>query len=198
MQTTLLCGGMTAVILASAACVGAENTTRSGAAKADVVRADDPQTLPAEVDLRPVLAEYGMKPRKQGRRNTCSVFTTTAVIEFALDRQAERGEPLSPEFLNWACNQVIDNRTSDRGQFFHDLLRGFAKYGICAEQDMPYADRFDPELSPSRETQAAARAAIDHHVQIHWIRRWTREQGLSTEQFIEIKRVLAAGWPVAA
>lgn len=160
--------------------------------------ADRGEPLPPVIDLRPALVKLGMRPRRQGPRNTCSVFTATAAIEFALARRNRRGEPLSPEYLNWAANQVTGNRTHDHGQFFHNLLKGFEKFGICSERELPYAERIDPALAPSLELQAHARRVLEQGLRVHWIRRWTPEQGLSDEQFDQIKRVLAAGWPVAA
>lgn len=160
--------------------------------------ADHIEALPRTVDLRPALAELRMQPRRQGGRGTCSVFTTVAALEFALSRRSGRLEPLSPEYLNWAANQITGNHAHDRGQFFHNLLKGFEKFGICSERELPYAERIDPALAPSLELQAHARRVLEQGLRVHWIRRWTPEQGLSDEQFDQIKRVLAAGWPVAA
>ena len=154
--------------------------------------------LPAAVDLRPKFADFGLAPRSQGRRNTCSVFTTVGALEFAASRRAAAGKPLSVEYLNWACNQVIGNKTQDRGQFFHHLLQAFQEYGVCAAADMPYGRRFDPELAPAPEVVAKARELVAGGLAIHWIRPLTKEQGLSDEQFREVKTVLAQGWPVAA
>lgn len=158
----------------------------------------DLSTLPVAVDLRPQFEEFGLGPRRQGRRNTCSVFTTVAAMEFALARQTDKGEPLSVEYLNWACNQVINNKTQDRGQFFHHLLKAYDKYGICAEADMPYTRRFDPELAPSDEAKQKAKDLFARGFEIHWINPWKRKQGLREEQLTEVKKVLAAGWPLAA
>lgn len=154
--------------------------------------------LPHAVDLRPDFEKLGLMPRRQGKRNTCSVFTTTAAIEFAVSKQSGKGTPLSVEYLNWACNQVIGNQSADRGQFFHHLLAGFAKYGLCTDEQMPYQRRFDPSLIPTTETTASAKEILDQNLTIHWINPWEKEPGLSEEQLLEIKRVLARGWPVAA
>lgn len=77
-------------------------------------RADDaaparPETaapLPSTVDLRPEFEKWGLPPRNQGRRPTCSVFTIAGALELAVARQEKRGERLSVEFLNWAANQT--------------------------------------------------------------------------------------------
>src|SRR6185295_14967266 len=103
--------------------------------------AEPPQTkpeengpaLPASVDLRPRFEGWKMSPRSQGRRNTCSVFVTAGAFEFALSRHFKQVSPVSVEYLNWACNQEIGNSRADRGQFFHDLLKGFEKHGVCRD-----------------------------------------------------------------
>jgi hypothetical protein len=157
-----------------------------------------PFALPSQVDLLPLFRKYQLEPRGQGRRNTCSVFTATEAIEFALSRSADRGVRLSVEYLNWACNQVIGNKTDDRGQFFHDLLKGYQRYGVCPEKDMPYQTRFDPELKPSPAAREKARAALQARLLIHWINPWKKDPGLTNEQLREIKEVIARRWPVAA
>src|SRR5438132_10068920 len=65
--------------------------------------------LPKSVDLRRQFKEWKLLPKSQGHRNTCSVFTTTAALEFAVSKHTGRGTRLSVEYLNWACNQVIHN-----------------------------------------------------------------------------------------
>lgn len=155
--------------------------------------------LPAEVDLRKQFADYEIPPRGQGRRNTCSVFTTVGALEFALAKHNGKGQPLSAEYLNWACNQVIGNKTADRGQFFHHLIQAFEKHGICPDADMPYVRQFDPLLAPSAAAIEKAAAAQKIGVQIHWIKHWRHDdQGLSDDQFREVQQVLARGYPIAA
>lgn len=167
--------------------------------------------LPAGVDLRPRLLELGLTPRPQGARGTCSIFTTCEAIEFAL--ATHRGEKanessvqgagalrLSPEYLNWAAGQAA-GQPSD-GNFFHNALAGFEQYGVCSEADMPYEAAFDANRSPSAEAAAeAARIRVESRgaLIVHWIVPWVPDRfGMSAEQFAEIKRVLALGYPVAA
>jgi len=155
-------------------------------------------TLPLIVDLRPMFKEFGLEPRSQGKRNTCSVFVTTWALEFALAKNLGKGVPLSVEYLNWACNQVINNRTEDRGQFFHDLLKGYDRHGVCPEQDMPYADRFDPQLEPSARAIKTAGQVRARGLKVSWINPWRPQPGLTDEHVRQIKETLAKGWPVAA
>jgi hypothetical protein len=156
-----------------------------------------PADLPAEVDLRPTLNELGLKPRRQGRRGTCSVFTTAATFEFALSKRRGESLPLSVEYLNWSCNQITHNRR-DVGQFFHNLLKGYELHGVCLESEMPYTRRFDPELAPSDDAIKSAKQIRELPFEVHWIKPIGEAPGVTPEQFVEIKRVLAAGWPVAA
>lgn len=157
-----------------------------------------PAELPKSVDLRPQLESWGLLPRSQGSRNTCSVFVTAGALEFAVSRHYARGTVLSVEYLNWACNRVIRNETADRGQFFHDLLRGFEAHGICPETDMPYQARFDPALRPSEKAMASAGEIRKLGVRIHWINPWKPQPGLTDDHLRRIKAVLAGGYPVAA
>src|SRR5207244_9836536 len=130
--------------------------------------------------------------------NTCSVFVTAGALEFALSKHFNRGFPVSVEYLNWACNNVIGNKTDDRGQFFHDLLKGYEQYGVCFEGDMPYRPRFEPELRPTLQALARAKEVNGLEFKVHWGNPWKPQPGLTEEHLKEIKRVLAKGYPVAA
>ncbi len=185
-----------AVAATAATAVGAPGDSDGPAAPP--AKAAPGRDLPGSVDLRKALDDLGLDPRCQGARNTCSVLTTTGALEFAVAKHRGKGVPLSPEFLNWACNRVIGNTKDDRGQFFHHLLQGFEKDGICAESEMPYRERFDPAYAPSVGAVRSAKAIRDLGLRIHWINPWKPQQGLTEEQFLEVRRVLAAGWPVAA
>ena len=120
------------------------------------VTAAEQAALPDAVDLRPAFKKLGLKPRWQGHRPSCSVFTTAGALEFAASKHLGKPTVLSVEYLNWAANQVIGNKTKDRGQFFRHLLKGFERYGICPESDMPYQPRFDPQNQPSKEARKSA------------------------------------------
>ncbi|HEX5054275.1 MAG TPA: hypothetical protein VFZ65_21025, partial [Planctomycetota bacterium] len=95
-----------------------------------------PQATPAIVDLRPQFDAFGLPPRRQGRRPTCSIFTVTNALEFATARASGHGERLSVEYLNWAANAATGRR--DDGDFFHCALAGYARFGICRDDQLPY------------------------------------------------------------
>lgn len=161
------------------------------------VAGEQDRPLPDQMDLRPQFAKWKLPPRGQGPRNTCSVFVTVGAFEFALSKRHDRGMPLSVEYANWACNQVIGNSTVDRGQFFHDLLKGYERYGLCRDSLMSYDEKFrntQPSAPARRDADAIHRLGFE----VHWIRPWSKNTGLTNKQFSEIQRTLANGWPVCA
>jgi hypothetical protein len=149
---------------------------------------------PSEIDLRPAFEKWGLGPRVQGKRNTCSVFTVVGALEYALARKDNRGTRLSVEFLNWASNQAL--RDAQDGGFFSDLWRGFTTYGTCPERDMPYQDKFDPNRAPGEEARDRARLLHEAGLRLHWIKRWNPHTGLTAKQLLAIKDVLRRQWPV--
>ena len=158
-------------------------------------RADDP--LPASVDLRAGFTQWELPPRAQGARNTCSVFVTVGAFEYALSKREGKGVPLSVEYANWAANRTIRNTKVDRGQFFNDILKGYEKYGLCRESLMPYEEKFQ-NSAPSPDAKTDARTNLERGFEVHWIRPWSDKSSLTDEQFSEIRKTLAQGWPVCA
>ncbi len=155
-----------------------------------------PAALPVAADLRPRLESLGLVPRAQGARGTCSIFTTCSALEFALAKRRGRAERMSPEFLNWAASQA-GGWASD-GNFFHNALAGFDRFGLCPEDSMPYRASFDPALAPAPEVLAQA-AGVLAGLETHWIVPWEPNRfGVSDAQFTAIKTVIARGDPVAA
>lgn len=152
------------------------------------------ETSDAGVDLRPVFREMGLSTRAQGTRGTCSVFTVTRSIEYALGKQERRGSRLSVEFLNWASNRAIRERGD--GGFFSDLWKGFERYGICNEEEMAYRAEFDPRSRPSYGALTQAGHVRDAGLQLHWIKPWDPNRGLNDEQFTAVKETLRNEWPV--
>lgn len=156
------------------------------------VSADEP--APALIDLRPRLAAWELPARSQGGRPTCSVFTFTGALEFAVARSRNRGERLSVDFLNWSANQTRGG-TRDGG-YFSDMWNGFAAHGICAEEKMPYQPEFDPARSPAPDVLADAKKKLELGLQLHWIKKWNVETGLTEDEFAGVRKTLDRGWPV--
>ncbi len=150
--------------------------------------------LPNHVDLRPAFKKLGLKPRLQGKRGTCSVFTVAGALEYARASKEGKGAYLSVEFLNWGSNQITG--TAKDGSFFSDLWKGFTTYGVCPEQDMPYQAEFDPNRAPGEDARAHARQMQEIGLRMHWIKRWDPNTGLTDKQFLRIKRILNRKWPV--
>jgi hypothetical protein len=151
---------------------------------------------PEAVDLRPALERFGLAPRQQGDRPTCSVFTVASALEFAVAQRQGHTQRLSVDFLNWAANQACGD--TDDGGFFSDLWKGFTNHGICAESEMPYAAKLDSKRLPSPEALADARVRLALDLRLHWIKEWDVNTGLTDEHFAGIKRTLATGSPVCS
>ena len=149
------------------------------------------------VDLRPQLKSYGLPPRSQGPRPTCSVFTTVAAIEYAYAKKMGKGTPLSVEYLNWAGDNIINDHGND-GAFFHNVLAGFDKYGICPESLMPYKHPYDPARAPSAAALVSANTILNLGLKTQWIKRWNMNRPMSERQFQMILDALRKGYPVAA
>ena len=147
-----------------------------------------------QVDLRPVFAKLGLEPRRQGARPTCSVFTVAGALEFAIGKQQGDTPRLSVEFLNWAANQACGDK--EDGGFFSDLWKGFSIYGICTEEDMPYQSKFEPARLPEASALGKAKGRLTLGLQLHWIKEWNVNTGLTEAEFSGVKNTLARGWPV--
>lgn len=150
--------------------------------------------LPATTDLRPVMKEWDLGPRSQGRRPTCSVFTFTGGLEFALSKARQKGARLSVDYVNWAANQ--ERKQPRDGGFFSDMWKGFARHGVCREEEMPYGKKFDAERKPDEKAAATAKETMALGLSGHWIKKWNVRTGLSEDEFASIKQTLHAGWPV--
>jgi len=146
------------------------------------------------VDLRPAFSAMGLAPRRQGNRPTCSVFTFAGALEFAAAKRQGRPTRLSVEFLNWASNKACSD--TEDGGFFSDLWKGFAAYGICAEEAMPYESKFDLSRLPSTGAMADAKTRLALGLRLHWIKEWNVNTGLTEPEFETVKRILGLGWPV--
>jgi hypothetical protein len=146
------------------------------------------------VDLRPAFQRWGLEPRSQGGRGTCSVFALNAVIEYAVASKQQQATRLSVEFLNWAANQV-DGMPVDGGTFA-ELWQGYAAHGVCAEVDMPYAGAYDPARKPDEKAIAHAKETLALGLQLHWIKQWDSSRGANDEELAELKKTLRRGWPV--
>jgi C1A family cysteine protease len=188
MIVPFLCSRCRTAILAIALSLGLHST-----ASADESAPVKSNAVASSVDLRPEFTQLGLRQRQQGARGTCSVFTMVGALEFAAAHARGHGETLSIDFLNWAANQ---HRPPSDGGFFSDMWKGFADFGICTEQQMPYATKFDPNRKPDATAVNAAKTRLESGLTCHWIKEWNVKTGLTDEQFLAVKQTLGQGWPV--
>lgn len=161
--------------------------------------APPPPKVPlSPTDLRPQFAAYGLPPRSQGPRPTCSIFATVGAFEFACAKATGRGERLSAEYCNWAANAATGR--NDDGDFFHFALAGYDRFGICSEAKHPYAKAFADAVPPPDALVDAGKhlAAVGTKVAVRWVRPIGGGPGLDEAQFADLLATLAKGWPVAA
>jgi hypothetical protein len=150
--------------------------------------------LPKTIDLRPLMKEWGLVPRLQGDRPTCSVFTMANALEFGIARRNGHVPRLSVEFLNWAGNRAAGE--DNDGGFFSDLWNGFARYGICSEEEFAYQPAFDAHRAPDPVLRQRAEAMKSLGLRLNWIKPWDVKTGLTSAHLLEIRRTLSRGWPV--
>ncbi|HEV3299287.1 MAG TPA: C1 family peptidase [Planctomycetaceae bacterium] len=151
--------------------------------------------LPAKVDLKPQLQDFGLTARQQGNRDDCSLFAVTGVVEYETARHlSKKGERLSEEFLIWAGDKA-SGESGDQAMFWK-AVAGLNTYGICSEERMPYGPKTRAQRRPSPQAVAEARELAERW-QAEWIKRWSVDRRLTDHQLVEIKRALAHGHPVA-
>jgi hypothetical protein len=100
--------------------------------------------LPKRLDLR----HFARPARDQGARGTCAAMAGAAIREIMYYRK--NGEPcpqLSPEFIYFHRTH-----TPIPGMYGRDVFRILAKYGTCAEKEMPY-----DATKPARRAKRHAR-----------------------------------------
>jgi hypothetical protein len=151
--------------------------------------------LPHSVDLTPDFQKQGLVPLAQGKRDDCSLFAVTGVVEFecAHHALAPRGR-LSEEFLIWASDKAT-GQTGDQAMFYK-AVQGLNTYGVCAAELMPYEDKPNAQRQPSPGAIADAQK-LRERWRIEWIKRWSTDRRLSERELQKIKHALAHGHPVA-
>lgn len=151
--------------------------------------------LPSKVSLVRDFSELGLAPRKQGTRDTCSLFAMTALAGFEYAKGVPGPHtPLSEEFLIWAANEACGKKRDQA--MFYEAAHGLNTYGICSEELMPYADKSDAERKPSVEALADAKGRSARW-SVQWIKRWDTRRPLGDAELRAIKGALASGHPVA-
>lgn len=110
----------------------------------------EPAALRKEVDLRPRFFDYGLYPKDQGRRPSCSVFAVVSALEFQNAALVGQPEKFSEEYLIWATRRVLgqtrpaavaeteDEETAqDEGFSLSEVVTALRTYGVPRQADMP-------------------------------------------------------------
>jgi Papain family cysteine protease len=151
--------------------------------------------LPHSVDLTPEFQKQGLVALAQGKRDDCSLFAVTGVVEFECARRAMAPHGrLSEEFLIWASDKAT-GQTGDQAMFYN-AVQGLNTYGICAAELMPYDDKPNPHRQASPRAMADARK-LRERWRIEWIKRWSVDRQLTERELLAIKHALVNGHPVA-
>jgi len=143
--------------------------------------------------LRPLFEKHGITVKDQGKRPTCSIFAMVGLIEFERANVLGEKTPLSVDYLNWAANKT-EGADWD-GSFFHFAIDGMARYGICADDYMPYAVRFSAKFEPSDAAKEEAKSRTAGK-QV-WIKPYDPKTGISAEHLKEIQKQIDNDHPVA-
>lgn len=146
------------------------------------------------VDLTHLWNEAGLAVMPQGHRPACSAFAMAHALQYALAMRRGTAIQLSPEFLNWAKNQVLDAK--EDGGRFDQLWSGFLAYGACTYDRAPYREDYNPAWSPSDEALRQAREIRDEGLELTWIKQWDPTRGLERREFRMVMDALAHGTPV--
>lgn len=130
--------------------------------------------------------------KNQGRRGSCTVFGSLAVIEYHM---ARRGNfvSLSEQFAAWAATKIEDYRRKE-GYSMWDVTQGIQKYGITTEELMPYSESVVGRPSNEALVDAATRKNIA--ALIFKDDPECRRDGFSIDVIRTLCGSIAEGWPV--
>jgi subtilisin-like proprotein convertase family protein len=93
------------------------------------------ERLPARFDLLAIQSPV----RNQGRRGTCTIFSTTALMESLYIQEGTVMNPdFSEQFLQWSTKTELRRFTDGEGSNNEVNLQAISRFGIVTEQDWPY------------------------------------------------------------
>jgi len=157
--------------------------------------AQAPDSLPDRVTLIPDFEKFGLTPRAQGNRDTCSLFAITALAEFECARSTRPPHVrLAEEFLIWAAKAATAHKQDQA--MFYEAVHGLNTYGICSTEQMPYAKTTDANRKPSAAALADGKERSGRW-QVNWIKRWDVKRPLTAGELQAIEKAIASGHPVA-
>ena len=93
------------------------------------------ERLPARFDLLSIQSPV----RNQGRRGTCTIFSTTALMESLYIQEGTVMNPdFSEQFLQWSTKTELRRFTDGEGSNNEVNLQAISRFGVVREQDWPY------------------------------------------------------------
>lgn len=93
------------------------------------------ERLPARFDLLAIQSPV----RNQGRRGTCTIFSTTALMESLYMSEGTIMNPdFSEQFLQWSTKTEVRRFTDGEGSNNEVNLQAISRFGIVQESDWPY------------------------------------------------------------
>lgn len=146
--------------------------------------------IPRKHSLEQEFERLGLFIKDQGRRGSCTVFASLAVIEYHLARKGKYVQ-LSEQFAAWAATEVGGTRKRS-GYSAWDVTQGAKEYGITTEALMPYSTRRVGR--PSKE--ALADAANRKNVATVVFEEDPERDGISLDVIRAMCGSISEGWPV--
>lgn len=93
------------------------------------------ETLPRRYDLLSIQSPV----RNQGRRGTCTIFSTTALMESLYISEGTIANPdFSEQFLQWSTKTELRRFTDGEGSNNEVNLQAISRFGVVQEADWPY------------------------------------------------------------
>ncbi|MFK7989819.1 MAG: proprotein convertase P-domain-containing protein [Sandaracinaceae bacterium] len=93
------------------------------------------ETLPPQFDLM----DFQSPVRSQGRRGTCSIFATTALMESLYISEGTLTDPdFSEQFLQWSVKFEVNSFPNTSGSSSNYNLQAINRHGIVEEDLWPY------------------------------------------------------------
>ena len=128
------------------------NELLEGAPKADELDRLHPKadgTMPAQFDL----VAYQTPVRDQGRRGTCSIFSTLALMEHLYIVEGTITEPnFSEQYLQWSTKFQLGRFTNTAGSTAQANLEAISRFGVPEDHYWPYeSDQWDATIDAACE-----------------------------------------------
>lgn len=165
-----------------------------------------PPEIRKEVDLRPRFFEFGLYPKDQGRRPSCSVFAVVSALEFQNAVLVGQPDKFSEEYLIWATRKLLGRTTpaanatapaqdeddnTDEGFSLSEVVTALRTYGVPLQADMPNTIGQSMSAIAEPDARLVAKAKAVRQVSIQ------RIPGRDNKQIVEgIAHAINAGVPV--